>query len=171
MVIKQVILNLYFYIMVKMKKKRKKKMLSIKDYLTNDHRKCDTLFARMEEQASESLPSAKEATQAFVDEMEHHFQMEERVMFVEFEAKTGMSQGPTSVMRQEHMQMRNVMNQLLEAVENEDKEKFFGLSETLMILLQQHNMKEEQMLYSMAQQHLSAESDRVVEMMEALIVE
>jgi hemerythrin-like domain-containing protein len=40
-----------------------------------------------------------------------------------------------------------------------------------MILLQQHNMKEEQMLYTMAQQHLSADADRIVEMMDSLIVE
>ena len=40
-----------------------------------------------------------------------------------------------------------------------------------MILLQQHNMKEEQMLYPMAQQHLSGESDRVVDMMKSLIVQ
>jgi hemerythrin-like domain-containing protein len=32
-------------------------------------------------------------------------------------------------------------------------------------------MKEEQMLYPMAQQHLSAESDRIVEMMNSIIVE
>ncbi len=146
-------------------------MSSIKEYLTNDHRKCDTIFAQMEEKASNSLADAKEVTQAFVNDMERHFQMEERVMFAEFEAKTGMTQGPTAVMRQEHTQMRNLMAQLLEAIENNDKEKFFGLSETLMILLQQHNMKEEQMLYTMAQQHLSAEADRIIEMMDSLIVE
>jgi iron-sulfur cluster repair protein YtfE (RIC family) len=40
-----------------------------------------------------------------------------------------------------------------------------------MILLQQHNMKEEQMLYSMMQQHLSAEAEHIIEMMDSLIVE
>jgi iron-sulfur cluster repair protein YtfE (RIC family) len=40
-----------------------------------------------------------------------------------------------------------------------------------MILLQQHNMKEEQMLYPMAQQHLSADSDRIIAMMDSLTVE
>ena len=146
-------------------------MSSIKDYLTNDHRKCDEIFAQMEDKASNSLSDAKEIAQEFVNDMERHFQMEERVMFLEFENKTGMTQGPTAMMRQEHSQMRNLMSQLLEAIENDDKDKFFGLSETLMILLQQHNMKEEQMLYSMAQQHLSAEAPRIIEMMDSLIVE
>ncbi|QOP46193.1 hemerythrin domain-containing protein [Sulfurimonas paralvinellae] len=146
-------------------------MSSIKEYLTNDHRRCDDVFAAMEEKAGFSLAEAKELTEKFVTDMEHHFQMEERVMFPEFEQKTGMTMGPTEMMRQEHSQMRNLMSQLLAAIENDDKDKFFGLSETLMILLQQHNMKEEQMLYTMAQQHLSAEADRIIEMMDSLIVE
>ena len=146
-------------------------MSSIKEYLTDDHRKCDELFAQMEEKAGESLSGAKDLTLAFIADMEHHFAMEERVMFAEFEAKTGMTQGPTAMMRQEHTQMRSLMDQLKAALEDENKDRFFGTSETLMILLQQHNMKEEQMLYPMAQQHLSQESERIVAMMDSLILE
>jgi hemerythrin-like domain-containing protein len=143
---------------------------NIKEYLTNDHRRCDDVFAEMEEKASSSLSDAKELTQEFIADMEHHFQLEERVVFPEFEAKTGMLNGPTEMMRQEHSQMRNLMQQFLETIENDDKDKFFGLSETLMILLQQHNMKEEQMLYSMIQQHLSVEAEHIIEMMDSLVV-
>ena len=146
-------------------------MSTIKEYLTQDHRKCDELFAKMENDATKSLENAKESAKEFVNESERHFQLEERVMFLEFETKTGMTQGPTQMMRHEHSQMRSLMKQMLEALEAGNKDKFFGFSETLMILMQQHNMKEEQMLYTMAQQHLSAESDRVVEMMDSMIVE
>lgn len=145
-------------------------MSTIQEYLTNDHRKCDDIFAKMEEQAGSSLESARVLTEAFVTEMEHHFQMEERVMFPEFEQKTGMTQGPTEMMRQEHTQMRSLFTQLTNAIDEKNSDRFFGTSETLMILLQQHNMKEEQMLYAMAQQHLSAESDRIVAMMDSLVV-
>ncbi|MEN8302569.1 MAG: hemerythrin domain-containing protein [Campylobacterota bacterium] len=146
-------------------------MSTIKEFLSADHSRCDEIFAKMEEKAGESLSSAKELCEEFKNETEKHFQMEERVMFVEFENKTGMTQGPTAMMRQEHTQMRTLMSQMLEAIDADNADKFFGLSETLMILMQQHNMKEEQMLYPMAQQHLSAESDRIVDMMESLIVE
>ena len=146
-------------------------MATIKEFLSSDHRRCDAMFAEMENRASESLENAKTVTTEFIHETEKHFQMEERVMFLEFETKTGMTQGPTAMMRQEHTQMRSLMAQLLEAIENNDKDKFFGLTETLMILLQQHNMKEEQMLYPMAQQHLSAESDRIIAMMESIVVQ
>jgi hemerythrin-like domain-containing protein len=146
-------------------------MSTIKEFLAADHRKCDQFFALMEEKAMSSLSEAKKACQEFTNETERHFQMEERVMFAEFEAKTGMTEGPTAMMKHEHTQMRNLMKQMCEAIDADDKDKFFGLTETLMILLQQHNMKEEQMLYPMAQQHLSAESDRIIDMMESLIVE
>jgi len=70
-------------------------------------------------------------------------------MFLEFEQKTGMTQGPTQMMRHEHTQMRALMKDLLDAIDENNTDKFFGTSETLMILMQQHNMKEEQMLYAM----------------------
>ena len=146
-------------------------MSTIKEYLTADHRRVDEIFASMEEKANTSLDEAKEICKEFIAQTERHFQMEERVMFLEFETKTGMTQGPTQMMRQEHIQMRALMKDMLEALENGDKDKFFGNSETLMILMQQHNMKEEQMLYTMAQQHLSAESDRIVDMMSSMVVE
>ena len=146
-------------------------MSTIKEYLSADHRKCDEIFAQMEEKASESLANAKELCEDFIAQSERHFQMEERVMFVEFEQKTGMTQGPTQMMRQEHTQMRGLMKDMLNALEDGNKDRFFGNSETLMILMQQHNMKEEQMLYTMAQQHLSADSDRIVDMMESMVTE
>ena len=146
-------------------------MSTIKEFLTSDHGRCDGFFADMEKKATESLASAKESCEAFIHETEKHFQMEERVMFEEFETKTGMREGPTAMMRHEHAQMRGLMSQMLEAIKAGNSDKFFGTTETFMILQQQHNMKEEQMLYPMAQQHLNAESDRIVEMMNALVVE
>jgi len=146
-------------------------MSTIKEFLTSDHGRCDEYFADMEKNATESLEGAKESCEAFIHETEKHFQMEERVMFEEFESKTGMTEGPTAMMRHEHAQMRGLMAQMLEAIEAGNKDKFFGTTETFMILQQQHNMKEEQMLYPMAQQHLSAESDRIIDMMSSLIVE
>ena len=125
----------------------------------------------MEDSAAKSIEGAKDAFNAFRDATERHFQMEERVMFLEFEQKTGMTQGPTAIMRHEHSQMRNLLSEMAKAIEEKNKDKFFGNSETLMILMQQHNMKEEQMLYTMAQQRLSAESPRIVDMMKSMVVE
>ena len=143
-------------------------MSSIKDFLTQDHRKCDEVFAQMEQAVADGSEDAISQFEGFYAAMLRHFDMEEKVMFPAFETKTGMSEGPTQVMRNEHDQMRRIMTQMVEALGAQDKERFFGLSETLMMLTQQHNMKEEQMLYNMAQQHLSADADAIVEQMQAL---
>lgn len=143
-------------------------MSSIKEYLSADHSRCDELFAAMEDAAAKSMEDSKASYEEFAKETERHFQMEERVMFLEFEQKTGMTQGPTAMMRHEHAQMRNLLSDMGKAIEAKDKDKFFGSSETLMILMQQHNMKEEQMLYTMIQQHLGDDADHIISRMRSM---
>ena len=143
-------------------------MSTIKEFLTDDHSRCDELFAAMEDSAAKSIEGAKDAFNAFRDATERHFQMEERVMFLEFEQKTGMTQGPTAIMRHEHSQMRNLLSEMAKAIEEKNKDKFFGNSETLMILMQQHNMKEEQLIYTLANQHLGDEASYVISRMRSV---
>ena len=143
-------------------------MASIKDFLTLDHRECDEVFAQMEQSVADKSADAVEKFEHFQSVMLHHFNMEEKVMFPAFEKKTGMTQGPTEMMRREHDQMRMLMMQMNEAIYSEDENRFFGLSETLMMIMQQHNMKEEQMLYTMAQQHLGDSADEIINEMKAL---
>ena len=64
--------------------------------------------------------------------------------------------------------MRQLLNALQEDLEKKDKNHFFGVSESLMMLMQQHNMKEEQMLYAMADVHLASLVPQVIENMKAI---
>ena len=74
-----------------------------------------------------------------------------------FEEATGMSGGgPTQVMRMEHEQMRGVLAQMAAAVERGDFDELVDQGDTLNVLIQQHNMKEEGMLYPMAERALDA---------------
>lgn len=144
-------------------------MDTISSFLTSDHRQCDNKFATLENIVlSENWEESSVKLDQFISDMEHHFNMEEKVLFPAFEEKTRMTQGPTKVMVMEHNQMRQVMGQLREDIEKKDKNHFFGVSETLMMLMQQHNMKEEQMLYAMADAHLSDEIDNIVNEMKVL---
>lgn len=144
-------------------------METISTFLTHDHRACDEEFASMENAvASENWDEATNKYNKFSADLLHHFDMEEKVMFLSFEQKTGMTQGPTAVMRMEHDQMRQILDQLKADLEAKNKDHFFGVSESLMMLMQQHNMKEEQMLYAMADAHLSGELPQIIEDMKAL---
>jgi len=135
-------------------------------YLTEDHRHCDMLLAQAEELVVEKkFKAAIDAIEEFSKAMFHHLEREELILFPAFEERTGMTEGPTQMMRMEHNQMRQLIEQLNKAIIAEDERKFFGLSETLLIFVQQHNSKEEQMLYQMADKHLGDISADIVEKM------
>ncbi len=127
----------------------------ISNYMKAEHRECDTLFASAEEAIA--LGEWKEANQRFLDfanETLRHFKKEEESLFPAFESATGMTQGPTQVMRYEHEQVKGLIGNMAEAIEAEDKDAALSIAESMMILLQQHNMKEEQMLYAMCDRQL-----------------
>jgi hemerythrin-like domain-containing protein len=72
-----------------------------------------------------------------------------RRWFSAFEAVTGMAQGSTRVMRAEHAQMRALVAQIVSAVQGQDSDGISGAADTLLIVMQQHNLKEENILYPM----------------------
>ncbi len=131
--------------------------MEISHYLTNEHRECDTIFAQAEEAiAKGDFKAGKEKFLEFADETLLHFKKEEEEFFPLFEELTGSTQGPTMVMKHEHEQVRGLMGKMAQAIESEDKDAYLSLAESMMILLQQHNMKEEQMLYAMADRLMDA---------------
>jgi hemerythrin-like domain-containing protein len=138
-------------------------MQTVTEKLTREHRSCDDLFAAAEAGAADGdLDAARSGLESFVTDMERHFQREEQVLFPAFEARTGQSQGPTMVMRGEHEQMRQLFRELQQSLVQGDSERFLGLSETLLMLMQQHNAKEEQVLYPMSDQVLGGESEELI---------
>lgn len=144
-------------------------MTTISEFLAPDHKRCDNLFAAAEETvANVDWDNAATAFRLFQDAMLHHFSMEEEVMFPAFEARTGMRQGPTVIMRSEHLQMTDLFDQMSEAIARKDTDAYLGDADTLLIIMQQHNVKEEQMLYQMADQALVSNLDELLERMRAI---
>ena len=94
--------------------------------------------------------------------MEQHFVAEEAILFPAFEAKTGMTRGPTEVMRVEHAQMRELLSAALQSLHDKDSDDYAGNAETLLIMVQQHNMKEEHVLYPMCDEHLKDQADALL---------
>ncbi|TRZ70096.1 MAG: hemerythrin domain-containing protein [Rhodocyclaceae bacterium] len=137
-------------------------MSHISQILPAHHKHCDEQFAVAEEAAqSGNWALCGEECGRFVREMLAHFDAEENLLFPAFEAATGMSSGPTQVMRMEHGQMRELLGQLESAQLAKDAETFAGVAETLLILMQQHNMKEENILYPMCDQALGAQVEQL----------
>ena len=144
-------------------------MQSILEYMSNEHVKCDEHFATAEQQASKgNWQDADLAFKDFVNAIERHFLMEEQVLFKYIERSTGSSGGPIAVMRMEHSQMRGLLQTMAEGLEQQDKDGFLGDAETLLILMQQHNMKEEQIVYPMGERILGSGQEQVIAEMESL---
>ena len=126
--------------------------------LTAEHRHCDDLFAALEAAMDkENFEKAQSLFAEYERQMLEHFDVEEQKLFPAFEARTGMTSGPTMVMRMEHSQIRGLLSEMKDAIFHGQPEIFFSLSETLLIMTQQHNMKEENVLYPMCELHLGAD--------------
>lgn len=131
--------------------------------LPDHHRHCDELFAAAEEAAlNGDWDAAAPAFERFNAQMIAHFDAEETLLFPAFEAASGMSAGPTQMMRQEHDQMRGLLAQLAVACDARDSQGYGGSAETLLMLMQQHNMKEEQMLYDLADRQLGDRAPEIL---------
>ena len=67
--------------------------------------------------------------------------------------------------------MREALASVADALARQDADDFSGESETLFVMMQQHNMKEEGVLYPMCDQRLAAEADALGERIEHMIEE
>ena len=122
-------------------------MQLLKDYLTKDHKECDSLLAKLENKIhSKEIETAKKDFEEFYQRTIRHFLLEEDILFPEFEAMTGETMGPTQVMRMEHSDMRYQLEELKNIFEKKEISKDLvqeikNILESLLFILQQHNLK------------------------------
>jgi iron-sulfur cluster repair protein YtfE (RIC family) len=128
-------------------------------YLIGDHEHCDRLFAEAENSVADgNWALAESGFGQFSAATLRHFRREESILFPAFENRTGMTSGPTSVMRSEHEQIRGILEAMASTLAERDSAAYLGHSETLLMLLRQHNIKEEQILYPMVDRALAGEA-------------
>lgn len=132
--------------------------MAFQETLTAQHRACDAAFVKIEQAAARGdWQGATSALRAFVDETEAHFGFEEGTLFPALEAAAPGARGPTTVMRSEHAQMREMFAGLGEALAARDQDALTETADILLLVMQQHNAKEENVLYPIADRSLSSE--------------
>jgi len=138
-------------------------MNPIQHAMAADHKRCDNLLVQAESLvAKNDREQAQQQLTAFIQAMHRHFQHEENVLFPAFELAGGGSSGPTLMMRHEHEDMRKLMNDMQKALQNNNNDRFLGLTESLMIFMQQHNIKEEQILYPMIDSQCADQAEQLM---------
>lgn len=137
-------------------------MKTIAEFMTDDHKACDDEFAVAEQAAfEENWSEAEAAFKAFNNDMARHFRTEEDLLFPALTSAGGPS-GPVHIMRMEHTQIRGLLEQMAAAVASKDAQEYAGLSETLLMVMQQHNRKEENILYPIMDQTLAKEREALL---------
>jgi hemerythrin-like domain-containing protein len=128
-------------------------MTSISEDFTAEHRFCDEAFIRIEQLAHQGdWSAARRAAGTFIGVTEAHLRREEERLFPALEAAAPMANGPTSVMRAEHAQMRELFAAIDASLAAQDADNLGDAVDTLLLLMQQHNAKEETVLYPLADQ-------------------
>ena len=142
----------------------------ISSYLRAEHRECDEIFAAAEKSVIEgNFEQAEKQFLLFSNDTLTHFKKEEEELFPTFEEVTGNTEGPTKIMRYEHEQMRGLIGKMAGAIERKEKDAYLSIAESMMILLQQHNMKEEQMLYAMCDRAIPQDKkESIIETMKSI---
>lgn len=137
------------------------------EYFTADHGHCDALWAEVEG-ATEAGDTALagERWRAFDAAMRRHLAMEEEVLFPLLDEATGMrGMGPVAVMKHEHTQMRALLDRMGVLAREGRFDGVIDQGDSLMMLIQQHNTKEEGVLYPMMDAALGPVWPRVVAML------
>ena len=142
-------------------------MQTITEFMSDGHHACDEAFVIAEQAALASNWSVAEtAFNNFRTDISMHIRMEKTVLFPALVASGGPVR-PAEMMCMEHDQMQALIEQMAVALANHDAQGYGGLSETLLILMQQHNLKEEQILYPIADQFLATQREELFDRMRA----
>ncbi len=133
----------------------------VAEYLSADHRRLDAIVLEVRHAAADAPADAAAVFSRFAEGLGRHMRAEEEVLFPAFEEATGMVAGPTRVMRSEHAEMRRLLSEVSSALGAGDGAAAFRTLQALEGLLAEHNMKEETVLYPMADRSLRNASDVV----------
>lgn len=136
-----------------------KEIAPITETLGRDHDRLESLevsaFAARERG---DYAAAAELFGHFARGLQRHIVFEENLLFPAFERETGQGadSGPTAVMREEHAQIRSLLEEIAPGMKDPDA-PVEQRRQALGAILQEHNMKEEQILYPMTDQALGRE--------------
>ncbi|GGZ01226.1 hemerythrin domain-containing protein [Pseudoduganella plicata] len=140
-------------------------MTTLHDYLAAEHRACDAHYKQAKEHVIDrDWEAASDAFGRFACTLEQHLQGEEALLFPAVERLTGGG-GPTATMRMEHGHIRLLVQRMADAIDAHDANACFDHADSLRILMHQHKLKEENVLYPTALHLLGATARPLLEQM------
>ncbi|RZI42047.1 hemerythrin domain-containing protein [Herbaspirillum sp. HC18] len=141
-------------------------MDTICEYLKFDHQRCDDLFERVETSIAErNWKDGIHRFRLYDNLMRQHIRMEEKILLPAFAQAMAGSAGPISMLQAEHVRIHGLIERMWEAIREFNAIDFALHAETLTLLMQEHTMKEDDMLYPLLDRALGANSAKIVRAM------
>ena len=113
-----------------------------------DHDRLDSKIRTYSADKLVDIERAESIFLSFKNELERHIIWEEDILFPVFEKKTGIKDGgPTSVMRMEHNQIKNHLQEIKRKLHTKKIQGPCKEEVALFKVLESHNQKEENILY------------------------
>ncbi len=125
-------------------------------YLSWDHARLDALLHEAGVRVADGRwPDAVESHTLFERGMQRHIRLEEEIVFPLFEARSGIVDGPTAVMRDEHRCMRRALSLMRAGIDAEDADGYAEALSFLNSVRPDHDAREESILYPMTDRLLA----------------
>ena len=125
-------------------------------YFEADHDRLDNLLRQFIQKKRVDFKGAKPYFREFFKGLRKHIVWEEEVLFPFFEKVSGITTGPTQVMRQEHRLIGAILDRIHDKVRKADPNTDTEEQE-LFAVLKPHNEKEECCLYPAIDQYAGPE--------------
>ncbi len=121
---------------------------SVTAYLSDDHDRLGALLTKIMSLAERNtFAEAARLFAEFESGLDRHIRIEEELLFPVFEVRSGLSSGPTTVMRLEHREIRRSVALLGAGLARQDAPQCREARTSLETLIPEHNAKEEHILY------------------------
>lgn len=156
---------------VSRRKAERGELRTVNEALSWDHDRLDALEGAAFEARAQGQPAEAAAIYAaFAFGLRRHIRFEEEILFPEFEEKTGHAAdlGPTMVMRDEHREILDCLDRIQASIADPTSAAE-SVRHALHVVLGNHNLKEENIVYPMTDQALGPEArDALVARIQAL---
>jgi hemerythrin-like domain-containing protein len=141
-------------------------MHTICDYLTDDHKRCEALFVQVGTDVMQrDWQAAGTGFAQFRSMLTAHIEMEESYLFPAFEKAMQDCGGPLAIMRRDHQHLRGLVDRMDLALQRQEATDFALHAESYTILIRQHSMMEEEMLYPLLDRAMAGGAARLVDAM------
>ncbi|NRR32480.1 hemerythrin domain-containing protein [Oxalobacteraceae bacterium] len=144
-------------------------MTTIGHYMERDHRACEGQYVLAESHVMHhDWAGALREFGQFRLQLERRMQREEQVLFPHLDRTSGNAASPTSLMRGEHGYLRAVLELMDAAIVAGSGNDFFTHADTLYLLMRQHNLKEENVVFPMADRLFDGQVTQLLALMDCI---